>query len=595
MPLNRNPYLVNKAIRSFIFASVLTAALQQLIHFVNSIVLGQLVSPDAVSVISLVSPLMMIPLMMTMLFAIGASVVASKAIGERNNEKVGEVFTVSLITAVGASLIFSMAGFLFGGQLARAVCNDPRLLPLLNDYLPLALGLSFVSVLFQSLCLFMGVEGKPALVSYAMIGSMLMIAGLDVLFIRVFNMGIRAVPVATVCTHTIASIWMIVCFRRGNTVYRLRLTSQWTARLKENVENGYPFMLGILVTAVYTLLLNSMVMKWQGADGLFALSITIMLILLANIFCNATKSTFRAIGGMLYGQKDYVGLQFLYRRLMRIVVVASVITMLIGELLAPQIAQLYGCEDPALLSLTVKRLRIFLLMIISFMPILFLPASYQLMGYNKLVVFTIFIVNVLNLIGIALICNLGYASQLWWSFPISSLLGGTVVLLLASRKRRRLSDAVPVSLLPMPREDDARLDISVGCSRESVIQALGEIHAFADKQRLPSDMAYHLDVCTEELLGNIVDHGGITSNHFIDVAINHADDETIVTVKDDGKPFNPVNYRREAQQKANGGTTAPSPESHLGIAIVSGLCQEMDYKYMYGQNMTFLTFKSAKQ
>lgn len=589
--MKRNSYLVNKAIRSFIFASLLTAALQQLIHFTNSIVLGQLVGPDAVSVISLVSPLMMVPLMVTMLFALGASVVASKSIGERNNDKAGEVFTVSIISTIGCALLFSLAGFLFSDQLSRIVCSDARLMPLVNDYIPLAIGLSFVTVLFQLLSLFMGVEGRPAVVSYAMIGSLILIAGLDVLFIKAFDMGIRAVPVATVCTHLLATVWMVISFRRGGTSYSLRLTSNWGVCLKENVTNGFPFMLGILVTAVYTFLMNAMVMKWQGADGLFALSIIIMMILLANIFCNGTKSAFRAIGGMYYGQRDYEGLRFLFQRLMRIVIVASVAVTLLGEILAPQIVHLYGCEDTVLAALTVKRLRIFLLMILSFMPLLFLPASYQLMGYNKLVVFTIFIVNVLNLLGVAVFCHTGNAQHLWWAFPVSSLLGGAIVILLVSRKQRHLPDTMPLTLLPVSKDEDVRLDISVSCSRESIEQAMNETHSFVEKHNLPSSMVYHIDVCTEELLRNIVDHAGISDKHYIDVNVTISDKEVVLTVKDDGRPFNPLNYRRQSQQLSTNDQAADQPGTHLGIAIVSGLCQEMDYKYMYGQNMSFLTFR----
>lgn len=590
--MNRNAYLVNKAIRSFIFASMLTAALQQLIHITNSIVLGQLVGPDAVSVISLISPLMMVPLMVTMLFALGASVVASKAIGERNNDKVGEVFTVSMITTVGFALLFSLAGFLFGDQLSRAVCSDARLMPLVREYVPLAIGLSFVTVIFQSLSLFMSVEGRPTVVSNAMIGTLLLIAGLDVLFIKVFDMGISAVPVATVITHTLATIWMVVSFRRGNTSYSLRLTKHWGDCLKENLMNGYPFMIGILVTAIYTFLMNAMVMKWQGADGLFALSIIVLMILLANIFCNGTKSTFRAIGGMYYGQKDYEGLRLLFQRLMRIVVVASVAVTLICELLAPQIVQLYGCDDPMLEVLTVRRLRIFLPMILTFMPLLFLPASYQLMGHNKLVILTILIVNLLNIVGIALFCYSGYAQQLWWAFPISSLLGGAIILMLASRKHRHLPDTMPLTLLPVSKDADARLDISLACNRESIEKALTETHAFAQKHNLPSSMEYHIDVCTEELLKNILDHAGISEKHFIDVNVTISDKESVLTVKDDGKPFNPIKYRRQREQDTANNLATVQPENQLGIAIVAGLCQEMDYKYMYGQNMSFLTFRN---
>lgn len=43
----RDSYLITKAIRSFIFASILTAAIGQLILVTHAVIVGQLLSPHA--------------------------------------------------------------------------------------------------------------------------------------------------------------------------------------------------------------------------------------------------------------------------------------------------------------------------------------------------------------------------------------------------------------------------------------------------------------------------------------------------------------------------------------------------------------------
>lgn len=575
--MERNSYLVKKAIRSFILASVLTAALQQFIQVTHSVILGQFVGPDAVSAISLVAPLMLIPLMLNLLFSTGAMVLASRVAGERNYEKLVDIFSVSMLTVMACGLLYSMVGVLFRGQLSQLICNNARLLPLVSEYLPVAIGLSFVTVMFQSLAGFTEVDGSPAMVTYAMIGSLLLVVVLDLLFIRVFNLGIVSAALSTASAHLLAAIWLALAFRRRKSTYKLNFRPRnFGMILKENIQSGIPLSLSILIMVICTLLMNGMVLKALGADGVFAISIAGLLISLFNLFVTGTYNTFRAIGGLFYGQRDFLGLRILLRQLLRIVMVAAVLCTLFCELLAPQIVNLYGCDTPELVALTAHRLRIVFTMFIIFLPLLFMPAVYQVLGYNFLVVVSTLISNILNVIGIALFCHTGHAELLWWSFPLSSWIGGLVVVLLAWQKHRELPDTSPLTLLPIDRNKDCRLDFSVACGQQSFEQAQNEVHAFLEKASLSSDTANRIETCAEELLKNIVAYAGIGEKHFVDITINLGADETALMVKNDGKPFNPMFFSKEEEN------------------TISNLYEEMDYKYMYGQNMTFLIFKNIK-
>lgn len=648
---HRNSYLVNRAIRSFIVASVLTAALQQLIQITHSVIVGQMVGPDAVSAISLASPLMMIPFMLFLLLTAGASVVASKAAGERNYDKVADVFSVSIHTTLVSSLVVSLLVWMFGQQLSEAICDNPQLLPLVSDYMPLAVGLSFITVMFQALATYTEVDGHPSTVSYALIGSLLLIAGLDVLFIRLFDMGVRSAALSTACADMFVFVWLAVALRRRKSPYVLRFRSicrssdtcqqpcpyTFNSVLKENLQSGLPFMLTILTFAVCTLLINSMVVQELGSEGMFALSVALSLLNLANLFATGASSTFRAIGSMYYGQGDYAGLRILLRQLLILIVVAAVVCTLAIEVLAPMIVRLYGADSSELVAATVPRLRIVFIMLITFMPLLIQPSVFQVLGHYLLVVISALLVNILMTAIIALFIYAGHPDLLWWAFPISTWIAIAVMLILTYHKHRSLPATSPLTLIPaaLPPSPSthlspsptpsaavpsgspegpttsahpstshsslltshsspppttaaavpgasptrflpAREDISVAATQQSFQQAMDEIHTFIDGLALPSSTAYDIVVCAEELLMNIVTHAGISSKHYIDVSINISPTQAILTVKDDGRPFNPLLVSKENKK--------------LGLSIVTGLCKKIEYNYMYGQNMTFLTF-----
>jgi hypothetical protein len=62
-----------------------------------------------------------------------------------------------------------------------------------------------------------------------------------------------------------------------------------------------------------------------------------------------------------------------------------------------------------------------------------------------------------------------------------------------------------------------------------------------------------------------------------------SDEGTYVTLKDAGKPFDPVKAGKMSDPdigtKGNG---------HLGLRLVTNIIPDISYKYMYGQNTVFI-------
>jgi len=88
----------------------------------------------------------------------------------------------------------------------------------------------------------------------------------------------------------------------------------------------------------------------------------------------------------------------------------------------------------------------------------------------------------------------------------------------------------------------------------------------------------HVEVCSEELLKNIVEHGfeKPVDKRFIDYRLSLVDGEVRVIITDDGKAFNPVEY---------------DSDTGLGLLLVRGLCDEIKYDYLFSQNRVTVTFQ----
>ena len=103
----RNSYLISKALKTFMFASVLAALAQRLATMTDAIVVSNLIGPDGISAINVVTPIITLFPTISILFGIGGSVLAAKAMGRRDAEEANRVFTTAIIAALVCSIILS--------------------------------------------------------------------------------------------------------------------------------------------------------------------------------------------------------------------------------------------------------------------------------------------------------------------------------------------------------------------------------------------------------------------------------------------------------------------------------------------------------
>ncbi len=101
-------------------------------------------------------------------------------------------------------------------------------------------------------------------------------------------------------------------------------------------------------------------------------------------------------------------------------------------------------------------------------------------------------------------------------------------------------------------------------------------------------------VCTEEFVCNIIRHGHAGS---IDLAAAVNDGAVNISIHDDGAAFNPV----EAVKAASGNALQTAPDAAgpmhsderigLGLTLATTFCHDLDYKYIFNQNMLTLKIR----
>ena len=74
----------------------------------DAIVVRNLIGPDAISAINVVTPIITLFPTISILFGIGGSVLAAKAIGRRDAEEANHVFTTALMASFVSSILLTV-------------------------------------------------------------------------------------------------------------------------------------------------------------------------------------------------------------------------------------------------------------------------------------------------------------------------------------------------------------------------------------------------------------------------------------------------------------------------------------------------------
>ena len=102
---------------------------------------------------------------------------------------------------------------------------------------------------------------------------------------------------------------------------------------------------------------------------------------------------------------------------------------------------------------------------------------------------------------------------------------------------------------------------------------------FCEENGFSKKTSMILSLCIEEMGGNIIRHGFSDGRqHYIYLRILAKSDEVILRIRDDCKPFNPLeHYRMTVQDEEN-------PAKNMGIRMVMKLCSSVQYLSTFGTN-----------
>lgn len=131
-----------------------------------------------------------------------------------------------------------------------------------------------------------------------------------------------------------------------------------------------------------------------------------------------------------------------------------------------------------------------------------------------------------------------------------------------------------------------RTDITLKNDLIEIERLADRVRDFGRENRLSEDLVWEIRLVLEEIVTNIISYGyEDRADHAIDVNIVNSEQDIIIRVRDDARPFNPLDQtvpdlERPLEERGDGG---------MGIHIVREIMDEIDYKREDDGNLLVMT------
>ncbi len=405
----------------YLSSSVLITLSGALGVIVDSIIVGNLIGSDGVSAINLNSTVIQLLMTISLIIASGGGMLAGYAIGRKDFDNARYIFTQSTLGSIIVGVIFAVIGIFFSNQLASILCQNDALYTMVHDYLRVVLFGAPAYMLMWGISTMIIVDGSPRLASLAIIIDNIANLILDVVFIKIFDMGIAGSSLATVVGHLIAVAIMMLHFRNKNRVLHLSFKGGKLSQWRNIISQGAPLAIASICLTLLLFTSNKMVLAAVGREGIFVFSVCMNLLQVYNFFLAGTCRSLQTLGAVLIGERNSDGIRFVFGKSFKFITIAMIITCVYVWIFPTSIATLFGADNADIIKECNYALRIFAISFVPFCYIYFIMIIFKLLSFNRM---SLFISLILSLTVIPVISLMAHyaAEYIWYSYLLAYII-----------------------------------------------------------------------------------------------------------------------------------------------------------------------------
>lgn len=462
--IKRNSYIVGKVFKNYIWINIFIAMAISLGVIADSIIVGNLLSSEALSSVNISTPLISLISTFGAMIIGGGTILASIELGKGNIDKVKQIFTTSMFISLICGILICIFGTIFIDEIVTVLCNTEALRPMVKSYISITIYSAPIFLICPGLCSFIRIDNSPKLVLVALVSANIINITLDYIFIKFLGFGIASSSLASSIGFGVAIMVLSYHFtKKKRFLYFTRISNikEWFKQFSV----GFPIAVGVLLSSVVMLFINRMVASELGVLGLSIISIISSTLMFANIFIMGVLQTMRPICGVLFGNEDYTGIRFsVLKSIVFIMTYLGIVTIAI-ELFPFRFASIFGVNNYEEYDVISNSLR-FSSMVIPLIGVVAIYLSLFVIMRREKIALIVTVIDSISIIPIIYLLKDIEGDYIWISFPLSKMI--TLVLIYFLRKHISCSKNNHLNLL----------DISINNNEQTIEQFKIEMKLF---------------------------------------------------------------------------------------------------------------------
>lgn len=362
MKIQLSEHFTYKKLIKFTLPTIIMMIFSSIYGVVDGLFISNCVGSNAFAAVNLIMPVIMIFGAVGFMIGTGGSAIVSKTLGEGDEKKANEYFSMLNYLLIVLGIIFSIVGIIVLKPVASMLGAEGEILEYCVKYggiLLIALTAFLLQNSFQS---FLVVAEMPTfgLVISVCAGITNMV--LDFLFIYVFKWGVTGAAFATAISQIVGGIIPLIYFMRKNkSKLKLVKTKFSLEPIIKSCTNGSSEMVTNLSMSLVNMLYNMQLMKYAGTNGIVAYGI----IMYVGFIFSGTYLGYSIgsapIVGYHYGAGNLDELKGLFKKSLKLLVITSISMTVLAEIFAKPLASIFVNYDKELLVSTTNAIRIYAL------------------------------------------------------------------------------------------------------------------------------------------------------------------------------------------------------------------------------------------
>ena len=414
---------------------------------VDVIIIGFLLGSVQLSVVNLAAPLTYITGIFYILFGQGGSLLALRAQSQLKHEKVNYYFTLSVLGIIIVTIIYILLIFLFADQILMLFNIPQNIFNIGKEYLLMLMFLYPLNCYILVVSFFIRADGFPKMPFYAVLIANILNIILDIIFLKVFHMGIVFTALASVLGYLVGAIYISTYFLKKNGTFRLVSLAKFKIKeillsIKEIILNT-PEVIGKIFFAIKMSMLTYLCSTYWGVAGLLAFLVYDNSESFVYIFLSGIMKTMSPIVAVLHKEMDYEAVEYVIVRSAKQVLLISLPISVLFFVYPDILLMLFNVVDPHFAEVVSLAIRITAFSLVG-RCMSYLLANYaQAIEYNKISSIITFLEEFIFAVGGALILTrLVGGIGIWISILIAECLPVLVYVIYVVRQQYKYKDII---------------------------------------------------------------------------------------------------------------------------------------------------------